>query len=52
MRALRGWAAITDTLYIWHYTVNFSHFPMPMPDLDEPPFHTLPYDELMTRLDS
>jgi len=22
----------------------------PMPDLDRPPFHTLPYDDLMVRL--
>ena len=35
MRALRGWSAITDNLYIWHYNTNFSHFLMPMPDLDE-----------------
>jgi hypothetical protein len=24
----------------------------PMPDLDTPPFHTLPHDELLQRLDS
>ncbi len=35
MKALNGWSEITDQLYIWHYTVNFSHFPMPMPNFDE-----------------
>ena len=35
MRALRGWRAVTDNLYVWHYNTNFSHFLMPMPDLDE-----------------
>ena len=35
MRALRGWMAVTDNLYVWHYNTNFAHFLMPMPDLDE-----------------
>lgn len=32
---LRAWARITDQLYIWHYTTNFSHYLMPFPNLDE-----------------
>ena len=35
MKALREWSDITDQLYIWHYTTNFAHFLMPMPNLDE-----------------
>ena len=26
---IRGWAAQTDGLYIWDYTTDFSHYPMP-----------------------
>jgi Domain of unknown function (DUF4838)/Glycosyl hydrolase family 67 N-terminus len=35
MENLRGWAAITRQLYIWHYTTNFSDFLLPFPDFDE-----------------
>jgi hypothetical protein len=34
---LRGWGAMTDTLYIWHYNTNFAHYLMPVPDFDEFP---------------
>jgi len=29
---LRGWAAITDQLYIWHYNTSFAHYLNPFPD--------------------
>jgi hypothetical protein len=29
---LKGWSAITDTLYIWHYNTDFHHYLMPFPD--------------------
>jgi hypothetical protein len=32
---LRGWSAITNQLYIWHYVTNFSHYLLPFPDFDE-----------------
>ncbi len=35
---LRGWADISDHIYIWHYVVNFSNYMMPCPNwfhLDE-----------------
>lgn len=35
LRALDGWAQRTNQLYIWHYATNFTHYPLPMPDLDE-----------------
>jgi Domain of unknown function (DUF4838)/Glycosyl hydrolase family 67 N-terminus len=35
MQNLRGWSAITNQLYIWHYTTNFSSFLLPFPDFDE-----------------
>ena len=35
MENLRGWAAMTNQLYVWHYTTNFSHFLLPFPDFDE-----------------
>jgi len=34
---LRGWSAITDALYIWHYNTDFSHYLMPFPDFDQFP---------------
>lgn len=40
---LRGWAALTDTLYIWHYNTNFAHYLMPFPDFDEFPAETRLY---------
>src|SRR5208337_4683936 len=35
MEHLRGWSAITNQLYIWHYVTNFSHYLIPFPDFDE-----------------
>ncbi len=32
---LRGWSKITDHLYIWHYSTNFSGYLLPFPDLNE-----------------
>lgn len=37
MHNLKGWAALTDTLYIWHYNTNFHHFLLPFPDFHEFP---------------
>ncbi len=37
MQHLRGWAAITDTLYIWHYNTDFANYLLPFPDFDEFP---------------
>jgi hypothetical protein len=34
-RALDDWASRTSQLYVWHYATNFSHYPLPMPNLDE-----------------
>ncbi len=34
---LAEWAKITDTMYIWHYNTNFSHYLLPFPDFDEFP---------------
>jgi hypothetical protein len=31
---LEGWAAITDRLYIWDYTTDFSHYILPFPNFD------------------
>lgn len=30
---LRGWAAICDQIYIWHYTTNFAYYVSPFPNL-------------------
>lgn len=30
--AMKGWAAIGANIDIWDYTVNFSHYPCPMPN--------------------
>jgi hypothetical protein len=30
--ALKGWHAIGANTTIWHYTVNFHHYPVPMPN--------------------
>jgi hypothetical protein len=32
---LRGWAKITNQLYIWHYATNFKHYLLPFPNFDE-----------------
>jgi len=37
MANLKGWAAITDNMYIWHYNTNFANYLLPMPDLDQLP---------------
>ncbi|MGQ9456070.1 MAG: DUF4838 domain-containing protein [Armatimonadota bacterium] len=29
---LKGWASITDQLYIWHYNTSFAHYLNPFPD--------------------
>lgn len=34
---LRLWAGLTDSLYVWHYNTDFSHYLMPFPDFDEFP---------------
>jgi hypothetical protein len=31
---IRTWAAAHDRIYVWDYTVNFSHYLVPMPNLD------------------
>lgn len=31
--ALEGWAALTDNIQIWDYTVNFSHYMLPYPNV-------------------
>ncbi|MGD1101127.1 MAG: DUF4838 domain-containing protein [Terriglobia bacterium] len=35
VRNLKGWAAISRHLYVWHYTTNFTHYILPFPDFDE-----------------
>ena len=35
LKALEGWGRLTPQMYIWHYCTNFSHYVLPMPDLDE-----------------
>ena len=35
MKNLRGWAKITNQLYIWHYATNFRHYLLPFPNFDE-----------------
>ncbi len=32
MSRLKSWAAITNTLYIWHYNIDFGHYLMPFAD--------------------
>ena len=34
-RALKAWTRITDTIYVWHYSTNFAHYLLPMPNLKE-----------------
>ncbi len=34
---LQDWAAITNNLYIWHYSIDFAHYLMPFPDFAEFP---------------
>ncbi len=29
---MKGWAAITDNLYIWDYTTNYAHYLLPFPN--------------------
>lgn len=31
---LRGWAKLTDRLYVWDYTTSFSHYLVPFPNFD------------------
>ncbi|MFA6243032.1 MAG: DUF4838 domain-containing protein, partial [Candidatus Hydrogenedentales bacterium] len=33
-KAMTGWGAIHDCIYIWDYCVNFSHYLAPMPNMD------------------
>ncbi len=35
LKALNGWSRITSQLYIWHYSTNFVHYLLPMPNLEE-----------------
>ncbi len=35
MDHLRGWARVSDKLYVWHYIVNFNQYLLPFPNLDE-----------------
>jgi hypothetical protein len=35
MNNLRGWAKLSNQLYVWHYTINFQHSLLPFPDFDE-----------------
>ena len=30
----KSWSAVTDRIYVWDYTANFSHYLAPMPTLD------------------
>ncbi len=32
---LKGWAKLTDHLYVWHYFTNFWQYQLPYPNLDE-----------------
>ncbi len=32
-KAMEAWAAIGATMHIWDYTVNFSHYSIPMPNM-------------------
>lgn len=32
---LESWGAITNQLYVWHYSTNFAHYLQPFPNLDE-----------------
>ena len=32
---LRGWARVSDKLYVWHYITNFNQYLAPFPNLDE-----------------
>jgi len=34
---LKGWASLTDTLYIWHYNISFGHYLMPFADFNQVP---------------
>jgi hypothetical protein len=33
-RLVQAWSAVHDRIYIWDYSVNFSHYLAPMPNLD------------------
>lgn len=33
IRALRGWSAITDNIFIWDYGINFDNYVSPFPNL-------------------
>ena len=32
-QALKAWASIGAHIWVWDYTVNFSHYPIPMPNM-------------------
>jgi hypothetical protein len=36
-RALAAWTRMTDQVYVWHYSTNFAHYLLPMPNLKEFP---------------
>jgi hypothetical protein len=31
--AMKAWHRVGATIYVWDYTVNFSHYPLPMPNM-------------------
>jgi hypothetical protein len=31
---VKAWSAVHDRIHIWHYTVNFSHYLAPMPNME------------------
>jgi hypothetical protein len=33
LERFRGWSAMADQLYIWHYATDFSHYYLPLPNL-------------------
>ena len=35
MTAIEKWSALTPQMYIWHYSINFSHSQLPYPNFDE-----------------
>jgi len=37
MENLQGWGRLTNSLYIWHYCTNFSHYLAPFPDFQQFP---------------
>ncbi|HTL30495.1 MAG TPA: DUF4838 domain-containing protein [Tepidisphaeraceae bacterium] len=49
LKALDDWSAITDTLYVWHYCTNFSHYLMPFADFKQFPDSIRLYKEHKVR---